>query len=117
MPTWTQEHIEPPWSKPHTVKLSAQERYDRAAANGGSDKIARHAPLSLAGGRGRKAGTSGAHAGQDSVHDAFAGDTNGYVIHNFRSMPGGVSPKDWTKAFEDNARAVNVREVKLSEPE
>lgn len=58
MPLWSQEFIEPPWSKKHTVTLQTRDRYDELARKGGSDKIERHKPLSLAGGHGRKAGAS-----------------------------------------------------------
>ncbi|KAI0826162.1 Oxidoreductase, molybdopterin-binding domain-containing protein [Irpex lacteus] len=50
MPHWTEQLIEPPWSKEHVVSLREPRFYEEAAARGGSDKIRRHDPLSRAAG-------------------------------------------------------------------
>lgn len=106
MPTWSLEHVQPPWSKPHTVSLANHEVYDRAAANGGSNKIERHAPLSLASGHGRKAGTSGAFVEQDASSGVdVAVAANGH-------LDGYKSPEDWKQALEDRSHVINVRHVK-----
>lgn len=105
MPTWTHEYVQPPWSKPHTVSLLDPEVYDRAAANKGSDNITRHAPLSLANGTGRKAGTSGAFTEQNTTSMDATSATD-------------VQPNEcksseyWKQAFKDASYTVNVRQVK-----
>lgn len=105
MPTWTLEYVQPPWSKPHTVSLLDPEVYDRAAANRGSDKITRHAPLSLANGMGRKAGTSGTFTEQNNTSIDATSATN-VQPHEYKSS------EDWNESFKDSSYAVNVRQVK-----
>ncbi|KAJ3533482.1 hypothetical protein NM688_g7276 [Phlebia brevispora] len=107
MPNWSQERVQPPWSKPHTVTLKSHEIYDRAAANGGSDRIERHAPLSLANGHGRKAGTSGAHAEQDTSSQGFFTILNGSASTN-----GYKSPNEWKQELKSGSHVVSVRDIK-----
>lgn len=101
MPLWSQEFIEPPWSKKHTVTLQTRDLYDELAKKGGSDKIERHKPLSLAGGHGRKAGASDIY--EESHND---GRVNRDESHE----------DTWRDDLEDGSKVVSVRDVKNAVP-
>lgn len=102
MPHWSQAFIEPPWSKEHNITLQDHRFYDEAAKQGGSDKIERHKPLSLAAGHSRPAGTSGVH---EEPHREDG------------SEPPLVHGKDWEGALIDGSKVVSVRDVKIASPE
>lgn len=128
MPHWTEQLVERPWSKEHVVSLSHPHVYDQAAANGGSDKIRRHDPLSLASGHGRKAGTSGQYDQYESpadIRDASqpsnASAGNGAVRKLLKTLSDGIGgkpdrPENWERALKDGSRVVSVRDVKSAAP-
>ena len=102
MPHWSQAFIEPPWAKDHIVSLKGRDYYEEITKRGGSNRIERHKPLSLAAGYGRAAGTSGVHEEPQAEDNKNAEFADG---------------EDWRKALEDGSRVVSVRDVKLTSPE
>ncbi|KAI0340404.1 hypothetical protein BDW22DRAFT_1334308 [Trametopsis cervina] len=113
MPHWTEQLIEPPWSKDHIVSLRDPEFYDAAAARGGSNRIRRHEPLSRAIGEERQAGTSGKHhdSADQHLHEVAQQEANE------KASRGPAEQEGWEQALRDGSRVISVRDVKDAVPD